>query len=651
MIELNKYLALKGIKKRAFHYKVDQKKIFKHKVGNVTFVIDPEINVSDEAKITLTDEAKKEIDALIIEAHSLRTESLRIAKQTLKKTPHNPQITSIVSRIQERLKVWKSKGVALRGYSPQACYKKINDVNLLSRQRRGDLFEVKNNILSNPESYKKLEALVLELYDGDGRKEPSIRMICKRIVMKSKADEKFYELAAIPFSTLYDHAKKIIDRLGAKHKHLLENNYSEFNRKRPYVWGAHTADINFMEYFTMDDHVMEIDGALEYNTINGQWEKKKVYLWTVMEAKTLQKLAYMLKPTSFNSDDIKLLMLQAITNAGRPLKAILMDNGLGSSTKCSQFLDRLKINHDPGPAYEPLHKSVHERSWGFIKNEFCAQWPNYIGGGRSEVRHTSKRLSPEECTYTYKEFEKAFDKYMEGFFQTNIRTRTEYNDKEEISIRDNFNRYYMQYDKQMIDPCELRTSYMECVVKFFGYQSLVWSGKGLFNPSINNSLHPVLCDRSYLCYYNPLDWSAIDMYAMEDILIQDTGEYYLKGTKVATLYNQYGKSSQEKQKLTSILRKKHTKATRQLVTATVDLGIAENFHAFSDELNEKGQLLDTRKQLADRVTSDIESGANTALQVTIPDFKKRGRKAVELDEMEFKDETNQLDEMAKEFDV
>jgi hypothetical protein len=651
MIELNKYLALKGIKKRAFHYKVDQKKIFKHKVGNVTFVIDPKINVSDEAKITLTDEAKKELDALIIEAHSLRTESLRIAKQTLKKTPHNPQITSIVSRIQERLKVWKSKGVALRGYSPQACYKKINDVNLLSRQRRGDLFEVKNNVLSNPDVYKKLEALVLKLYDDDGRKEPSIRMICKRIVMQAKADEEFYELAAIPFSTLYDHAKKIIDRLGAKHKHLLENNYSEFNRKRPYVWGAHTADINFMEYFTMDDHVMEIDGALEYNTITGQWEKKKVYLWTIMEAKTLQKLAYKLKPTSFNSDDIKLLMLEALTNAGRPLKAILMDNGLGSSTKCNQFLDRLKINHDPGPAYEPLHKSVHERSWGFIKNEFCAQWPNYIGGGRSEVRHTSKRLSPEECTFTFNEFSKAFDKYMEGFFQTNIRTRTEYNEKEEISIRDNFTRYYTQTEKQEIESSLLRTSYMEYKVKFFGYQSLVWSGKGLFNPSINNSLHPVLCDRNYLCYYNPLDWSAIDMYAMEDILIQETGEYYLKGTLVATLYNQYGKSSQEKQKLTSTLRKKHTKATRQLTAATVDLGIAENVHAFSDELNEKGQLLDTRKQLSERVSIDITSGVNRALEVTVPDFKKRGRKAVELDEMEFKNETNQLDEMAKEFDV
>lgn len=335
---------------------------------------------------------------------------------------------------------------------------------------------------------------------------------------------------------------------------------------------------------------------------------------------------------------------------GRPVKGILMDNGLASSNKCIQFLDRLKINHDPGPAYEPLHKAVQERIFGFIKNEFCAQWPNYIGGGRSEVRHTGKKLSPEETTFTIKEFIQQFDDYMEGFYQTNTRTRTDNYVQCEISIREDFEKRYLSFQKSHIKPIDLRKAYSESVIKRMGYQSLLFGKRGLFNPSLSSPLHPVLCDRNYLVHYLPTDLSEIDIYATEDILIQQTGEYYTKGQLVATLYNQIGKVSAEKQRLTQVLKKKMTKAVKQLTESTVDVAIAKDVHAFAPELNQKGQLIDTRRELVDKVSSVIEDASNKALEVTVPQFEKRGRKPVELDENEFKDEIEAANKVAEDFD-
>lgn len=306
MIEKQTYLELKGISRRAYFYQLKSGRITQSKRAGKIFVVDPEfklplnITISDETKLTLEEEAKKELDALILKAHSLRAEQIKTTQKTLKKSPHNNQITMIINEIGKSVKAWQSRGVHLKGYSPKACYKKISKVEKLVRQRRSDLFELKNKVLVNPEAYKKLEAAVNELYHDDKSKRPSKRMLTKRISQYAQEKEEFYELAAIPFSTLYDHVKKIIDRLGLHHKHLLENNFSEFNRKRPYVLGAFTNDIEFMDWYAMDDHVMEVDGALVYNPVKQAWEKKKVYLWTVIECKTLFPVAYHIQADDFN---------------------------------------------------------------------------------------------------------------------------------------------------------------------------------------------------------------------------------------------------------------------------------------------------------------------------------------------------------------
>lgn len=641
MIPLQKYLDLKGIGKRAFYYQIEQKKIFKKELDGEIFVIDPEISMSDEARMTLRADANKELELLVLKANAYRPKYLPEGTKF-----HCKEIKQIVNEIQTKANIWRRKGVELRGWSKSACYKKIENPGLLNRKKRSDLFVCKNPQLAKPSVYESLKSLYMKLYFNNHCKKPSLRMICKKIQMKAQKTEEFYEIASIPFSTLYDNVRKINERYAHGLVHLQQNNASHFARKRAYVEGAFTADIGFMEWFAMDDHVMEVEGAWVYNEIKSIWEKKKVYLWTVIECKTLYPIAYHIMADNFNAEDIKLLMLRSLTNIGQPTKGILMDNGLASSRKCSEFLDRLGIIHDPGPAYEPMHKAVQERIFGFIKNEFCSDWSNYIGGGREEVRHTTKKLSPEECDFTVKEFIEKFDDYMEGFYQTNIRTRTDDYKKVETSIRDDFEKRYLDYLPQFIDPVKLRASFMVAKVKYFSLQHLLFGDQGVFIPDTDKILDPVLQERNYLCYYNPLDLSEIDMYAMEDILIQKTGEVIEEGQLVATLYNQRGKSAELKRKQVAVINKKNNKRLREYISDTVDLTIAENFSSFSPELNEKGQLTDTRLQLTEKASSIMYDAEYKMKQVLVPEVKRRGRKPAEEAELT-SDDLESLNEVLK----
>lgn len=624
MIEKGKYMQLKDISVRTYYNHVEQKKIFPTVVEGVTYVIDPSVAMSDQAQKALKLEAVKELETLAMRGNALRPKEIPEGKRFRSK-----EINKIVADMQDVVAKWVRIGVQLRGWSKAACYRKIEDLSKLSRQRRSDLFERKQEQLKKDDVYEKLKSLYAKAYFDNYEKKPSLREITKQIQMYAQSKEEFYELAAVPFSTLYDNVQKLKERYAHELVHQYYNNHSHLLRNRAYVDGAFTADIKFMEWFSIDDHVMEVDGALVWNETKRMFEKKKVYLWMIVEVKTLFPVAYHIQANNFNADELKYLMMQSLMNMGAPVKGILMDNGLAASKKCQDFLDRLGILHDSGEAYDWMHKAVQERSFGFIKKEFCSQWANYIGGGRTEVRHASRKMSPEETTFTVQEFIKQFDDYVEGWYQTKERDRTDNFEKVKISIRADFENRYMTYDKIPVNPVKLRFCFCETKLAKMSLQHLTLGDRGLYTPDIGNVLDPVLQNRNYQCYYNPLDDSEIDIYACDDILIQKTGEYYNRGDYVCTLYRQRGKMPEQKRKEVAVLNNKNFKRIKEYVQDTVDIAIAENFHAFAPELNEKGQLIDTRTQLLDKATEIMQDAEMKVKEVLIPETKKRGRKPSE----------------------
>ncbi len=628
MIEFHNYLKLKGIGRRAFYYQLEQGKIFKKEVGRRIFVIDPQLSISDEAKLTLKQEALKELEMLTLRANAHRPKDLEAGKKY-----HSKEINAIITQMLETVSIWQKRGVDLRGWSRAACYRKIENPEALKRKTRSDIFGNKNEQLANPVVYEKLKALYFKRFFESKEKFPSKRRICKQISMFCRKNEEFYEIAAIPFSTLYDNIKKMHERYAHEIIHLYKNNYSDLSKHRVYNEGAFTADMEFMEWYAIDDHVHEIEGAWIFNTVKGEWEKKKVYSWVCIECKTMFPIVYHTQADNFNGDDIKLLLLKALMNAGRPVKGILMDNGLASTKRCRELLDRLGVKHDSGKAYDWMHKAIQERIFGFVKTEFASEWNNYIGGGRSEVRHTSNKMSPEQCDFTAKQYIDRFDNYMEGFYQTVERDRTDNYKKVTISVREDFENRWLKFTPEYIDAVKLRFSYMLNKVAKMSLQHLSLGNEGVYTAGYDNMLDPVLQMRDYMCYYNPLDLSECDIYALENILIQKTGEMIEKGQYVATLSRMRDKVPETKRRENAILNKKNFKMLKAYAENTVDITLAENFDAFGPELNEKGQILDTRKGLHQKALMIMQDAENKVKEVVIPDTKKRGRKPAEEAEL------------------
>lgn len=615
-MRLETYLKQQGISKRTLYNRISEGTIFTYTDKGVRHVVERSELANSKIRKKIIKEIVAEFEPLISRGH------------------FNPDSRAdIVQEIQMKVEEWKDRGVEIKGWSSVSCYRKMKTMKL-QRQTRSDKFSRKNPILQDSDAYQKLKALVYNFYQGDKSKRPSVRLVTQRIEMLSKKREEYWELAAIPRSTLRDNVTKIIDRFAIDEKHVMENAYNSHRRKRLYNEGAFTRDLKFMETFMLDDKVMDVAGTQVWNELRGKFETRKIYMWMVIEGKTMFPLAYEIKTREFKAEDVKQLLLKALMQMGRP-KVVLMDNGLAATKKCVELLDRLGIAHDPGPAYEPLHKQPVERMFGtgFVKTEFNAQWKNYIGGGRAEVRHTGKRLSPEEADHTVEQFIREFDNYIEGFYQIREREITDEDFKKElISIRDNFNRHYMYYEKEMIDPVKLRLANMEYAIKKVGYQMLEFGKHGIYSPSPGHEIHPVLCDKKYAVYYNPLDMQSVDLYAIEDHLIEETGETKEKGMFVATFESLRSKSNRERQALVAETNKKFEKQLRKAAESAIDVNLAKGVHAFMPELNEAGSILNKREELHEKMRELESDFKHRATRIDIPESKKASR--VNLDEPE-----------------
>ena len=608
MIELSEYCKQKNISRRWANKLIATGKLEIITKDKIKYVVSECGSIVSEGAIeVMKKEAEKDISRLIVQ------------EQNRNANDDYSRRTEVVDEITGIVELYKTKGVNLKGYSISNITRKINgdicqvdkSANIVVRSTRKDKFEFKNKVLSNPDLLNRFINLAAGFYLAPGNK--SIRDTAIKIEMISREKEEYYEFATIPRSTMVRAITKLIEQNAFDKYHLLKNNYQKFEARKIYNQGAFT-EMNFMDYYAIDDHVCEISGVYKWNDVKKDWELRKVYAWTIIEIKTMHIVAYKIKADNFSENDVKELLLQAVMNMGRPTLGILMDNGLAHSKVCQELLTRLNIPYYSGPAYAPLHKAPVERSFGFWKNELLANFPNYIGGGRNEVRHSTKKLSPEQAEHTFNEFLQIADKYFEGYYQTKPRLREiEPGKKIEISIRDYFNQFYKTYEVNYINPIDLRNAYLSNTVLKLQYNYVTFKGV-VYMP--DDVINPVLDGRKYLVQYNPLDLQYIDLYALEDIKIGDVVTIY-KGQIVCTLRSQSYMGSEERQAAVSKIRRGFKKAVRNMAEATVDMEIVNSVDPFCDELNRAGQLIETRKQLVKETKDLIELDTKKYFRVDV----------------------------------
>ncbi|HRI46923.1 MAG TPA: hypothetical protein PK559_07455 [Ignavibacteriaceae bacterium] len=626
MIELTEYCRQKNISRRWANKLIATGKleiIIKDKIKYV--VAESGSIVSEGAIVIMKKEAEKEISRLIVQEQNRNQTGGDYSRRT-----------EVVDEITGIVELYKTKGVILKGYSVSNITRKINgdicqvdkSANIVVRSTRKDKFEFKNKVLSNPEQLKKLVNLAFGYYSKDANK--SIRKTAIKVMMFSRENENYYELATIPRSTIIRCLTKIAQQNAWSKYHDLKNNYHELESRKIYNQGAFT-NMKFMEWLAIDDHVMEVSGVYKWNSVKKDWELRKVYMWSIIEIKTQMIVAYKIKADSFSANDVKEVLLQALMNIGKPINGILMDNGLAHAKECQEMLNRLKIEFDSGFAYEPTHKAPKERTYGYWKTELMSNFKNYIGGGRSEVRHSTKRLSPEQAELKFDEFINLCDKYVEGFYQTKPRLRETENGKIDISIRDWFNELYQQYEVQHLNPVDLRNAFMGNIVKKLHYNYINFRDNIYM---VDDVLHPALDDRKYLMQYNPLDLQCVDIYALEDIKLSEE-KVIRKGELVATLRGQKYMGDQERQDQVSKIRKNYKKAIRNMTEASVDMAIVNSVDPFCDELNRAGQLIETRKELVKATKNLIELDANKYIRLDVDNMLGKEDETEEPEEVKF----------------
>lgn len=636
MIVRERYLALRGIKERRYYVLLRQGSIFSHTDPDTgaVYVIDPEMDIPEGAVDSTRDAITGEFKKMCLYANT-----------------HPAKTKDTVDKIQRIVKTWNKKGLALRGWSKTKCYEKIKDTKLLDRKQRWDKnIRVYNSVLQSADNQDKLAVLFSKFYQVDYSKRPSIRQLIHRVKMFAENNRVFSDLKSVPYSTMHNHLTALIKQHGMDKKHLLKNAYSEFAQDRVYVDGAFTSEIQFMDWYQMDDHNMEVSGALVWDEGKGKYVNRKVYLWMISEVKTMYPIAYMIQARPFRQEDIKILMMKALMQMGRPRKGILMDNGLAASKECREFLDRLRIVHDPGEAYDPRHKALKEREFGWIKDEFCTQFPNYIGGGKYEVRHTGKKLSPEETTYTIDSFIEKFDIYMEGFYQARPRQLTDNFEVNETSCRDKFNSYYMKYEKNLISTVDLNKAYMLRKVVKLQNQFVEFGKYGLYAPHPDKMFHPTLCKRKYMAYFNPVDLNEIDLYELEGFLIRNTGEQIPRGKHIGSVRALRNLGTAEQQRQVKEINARYIKAVRNLEDAATDLSIVNNVDAFSPEVNPTGQIIDTRIEQKARVSEIINDAASRAANIIPEELPKKRRVEIPEEYKLSKEEMQGLNDIAEGYD-
>lgn len=649
MQTIDQYIEQTGLSRATVFNHINAGKLLSYKQNGKTCIF-----TDEQVKITcpklqrqIISSKKAEWNREIINAHSQLRAGIEINKQ------------SIIGSILADVRHWQDKGIYIPGYSEKSLYRKIS-LAKVERKSRDDRGILRNSVLKSNSALEKLLSLAAYFYFGDlksnnplykhGMTVSNISLVCDLVIKHSKENEDYYELAAVPKPTM---KRVLCDEFysrGYKEKHKWLNHFNQWKNSRAKVHGAFTQHIEFMDWIIGDDHKSDIDKVLVWNDARKRYELETCKGWHWIEGKTQKVLSYVIKPGELNSEDLILSLMEALMQYGKPNKGILIDQGIGKSIRFQDFCNRAEVPVEYSKPYEPTHKATIERSFGYIKNEHDTFIKNFVGGNHPEEgRHTSAKLSAETCDITFEQYKKSFDAYINDFYETRERNRTIDNKIIHISIRDLFNSYWRNHDKQDIDLRVLRhAAQFEEIRKYQGGMVNFTRKNTRYSYMPKEALPPAFNNRKYKFYFHPFDLSVIDMYSLCYIEDKTTGWVINRNEFVCTLHNILAAEPEDRRQDVVKFNRQSEKYLKEYVKVQVDTAIIENniSDAVNSQVEEQGKIINIRKRLEKDALNVIKTAmpVNKIKEIVTnphpipsPEGEGRDEAAVEFTEEDFKE--------------
>jgi len=521
---------------------------------------------------------------------------------------HTAETEAIKDAILRDVESWLQRGIKINGYSVKSIYRKISHgAEKTIKKERDDKGLYKNSVLSSNSSLEKFLEVASYIYFT--YKKPNINNCVNLLLDYARNNERYWELAAIPRATAIKALKKECYNRGWKEAHTYMNHFNEWKNGKAKLMGAFTDDkhCRFGDWIVGDDHKADIDKVLVWNPIRKCFEKKTLKGWHWEEVKTQKCLGYVIKGGELNVEDLIISLMMALKEFGKPSKGILIDNGLGRSSRFQDFCNRAGLIIKYALPYEGTGKALKERAFRYYKDEFDNKADNYVGSNHAkEGYHPTAALSAPETTTTFEEYSKAFAEYIYGGYETRERDREINGKKIRVSIRNLYNSYMQSFKKVEISDETLRFAYQfEKIVKYRNGLSIRLKNEMYHYLPAPLSYH--FNNRKYICCYNPLNMSEVDLYTMERIIDMNTGELFAeKNVRIATLTCTRNVSAQEHKEFIIRHNKEYEKHVKGMANALVDRAAAADPTILNPALSDEGRIIDTRKKAVSEVTKVLK---------------------------------------------
>lgn len=591
MMHIDEYSSAYNISRRQVERLIDSNQLPSTKINGQRFIITPPPADAPDIEV---DKFKEEI-------------------RTYVKTAGKQYVKVALKRIKE---YERATGKSIRGLSNKVLYKIAAGHMPVFHKKRCDAGTVKNNNLLM--SKEKVEAIAAKLYVECG--EPNTKFVTTRIQEMAREEKSLYEVAAIPQTTLYAHLRKFIASNDLKSCWLYCNRHKDFLKRLPTVQGAFTDRNEFMDYIAFDDRKADVAGSWYFDEVSNKWKMRKVWYWIAIEMLTMMPLGWVILPREPNSEDVIKVLLQTMLQAGLPKKGYLFDNGIGNSVRVQKFMERVKMQSAgsgyftrdfvPVAPYEPTHKSNIELFNRHIKKEHDVLFKNYVGGSREEVRHSGKRLMPEECDHIVEEYVKSAEAYLTGICVNRIRNKVIKSKLHKLSTSELFNKFFNKYEPYYLSEQSLRWALMDDTqIKTYDGRIRIYREGVRFDYQAADYL-PALEGRKFIISMLPTNLSKMDLYATEDFIDPHTGESYEKGQYITTLDSMRELPDEELQQRVFKSRKQAMQYARKTKERLLDMALAQ-FPDLLDIINTQikvnGAAIDVRKKLLERMSAITEA--------------------------------------------
>lgn len=636
------YIQLERLSERTFYRMVERGEIEILRTVSGNFVIVKE-DIRSLNSEEIIDKLKSRWDMDLRTAHNIYSKQPKTSKIGTEETREFMRVILNEAEHYSRL-----LGITIRGYDKRSLQRKIKS-GQIARKTRDDKFKIKSRVLGQEDVFEKSLELVSNFYIKDPLH--SLNNSIYKAVSFAKNNEDFWEVAAVNEYTLRKNIDRAFKQSGMQNMHEYLNHFNIFRKKLAYTKGAFTNDIDFMDYWSLDDHKFDIAGVLVFDEASGKMVHKMLYSWVMIELKTMYPVAWMIKAEPFKEDDILRMIMTAIKKFGAPKKKVICDQGLAASERVKEFFNRLKIGYEAQPPYTPTAKAPNERIFKMVKEECDIFNVNFVGSNHpTEGRHKGVKLSPEETTELVNEAISRYDGYFNGDFIERPRKREIagiegiLDNMKRVSIKDLFEHYYKTYEREDVSDVRLRYAFMkyDAVKKFENYY--IKFRNEIYLPTTDLSL--TLHDSSFrfIVAYDPGNLNTIDLYSAQDIMDRLTGDLIAKGQYVCSMESLKMLDAGEKKKRVAIYNKKINKSMLELTR-----NIREKYSLEKDLVNEvvtgAGVLVNIRKEQEAEITKVISESLPMDKIDLILDKAGKDEEEIDVDEALSEESFKSLDNL------